>query len=180
MLSIRLSHFHKPATYVGVQAQRLYELVNEAAGLRRGDVLLDLFCGTGTIGLYLAAKARDAAGSSSGSSENSSGSSGNSSSSRASSETSSCSAGSGSTRSSGSRGSAPVCVVGIDSCEAAVRDARANAELNGLVADAHFVCADLAGGGSLPLLAGREELPHVDVVVTGVYGSWWVGGFAEG
>lgn len=38
------------------QAEVLYRLVREAAGLRpsRQDVLLDLYCGTGTIGLSLA------------------------------------------------------------------------------------------------------------------------------
>ena len=40
----------------------LYRLVEEAAGLNAGDTLLDLFCGTGTIGLSLAHRAREVLG----------------------------------------------------------------------------------------------------------------------
>jgi hypothetical protein len=41
------------------QAEALYRLVGQAAGLAEGgtDVVLDLYCGTGTIGLTLAARA---------------------------------------------------------------------------------------------------------------------------
>ena len=35
------------------QAQRLYEKAGEYAGLSEGEILLDLYCGTGTIGLSL-------------------------------------------------------------------------------------------------------------------------------
>jgi 23S rRNA (uracil1939-C5)-methyltransferase len=37
-----------------LQAERLYDLVRAAAALQRDDVALDLYCGTGTISLYLA------------------------------------------------------------------------------------------------------------------------------
>ncbi len=39
-----------------VQAQRLYKLAAEYADLRAGQILLDLYCGTGTIGLSVADK----------------------------------------------------------------------------------------------------------------------------
>ena len=39
-----------------LQAERLYELVAEFAGLKQGDRLLDLYCGTGSIGICLADK----------------------------------------------------------------------------------------------------------------------------
>ena len=39
------------------QAERLYSLAAEFAGLSGGETVLDLYCGTGTIGLSIAAKA---------------------------------------------------------------------------------------------------------------------------
>jgi len=39
------------------QTEKLYALAAEAAGLTGGEVLLDLYCGTGTIGLSMAAQA---------------------------------------------------------------------------------------------------------------------------
>lgn len=45
-----------PASFYQVntpQAQRLYEKAGEYASLKEGDILLDLYCGTGTIGLSL-------------------------------------------------------------------------------------------------------------------------------
>lgn len=39
------------------QAERLYRLAAEAAALTGGETLLDLYCGTGTIGLTMAAQA---------------------------------------------------------------------------------------------------------------------------
>ncbi len=35
------------------QAEKLYELVKQYAGLTKEDTVLDLYCGTGTIGIYL-------------------------------------------------------------------------------------------------------------------------------
>ena len=43
-------------------AERLYTLAAEAANLCEGDVLMDLYCGTGTIGLSMAKKARKLCG----------------------------------------------------------------------------------------------------------------------
>ncbi len=40
------------------QAERLYRLAAEAAALTGGETLLDLYCGTGTIGLTMAAQAK--------------------------------------------------------------------------------------------------------------------------
>ncbi len=42
------------------QTDRLYRTVDEMAALRGGEIVWDLFCGIGTIGLYLAVKNRDA------------------------------------------------------------------------------------------------------------------------
>src|SRR5262249_48104670 len=77
------------------QAEALFELVRDAASLERGDVLHDLYCGTGAIGLVLARDAGE--------------------------------------------------VVGFEQVSAAVRDARRNAELNG-VANARFVEGDVLAG----------------------------------
>jgi len=44
------------------QAEKLYDLVGEYAGLSGEELLLDLYCGTGTIGLTLAAKAKQLIG----------------------------------------------------------------------------------------------------------------------
>ncbi len=44
------------------QTQRLYALAAEAAGLTGGEVLLDMYCGTGTIGLSMAHRARQVIG----------------------------------------------------------------------------------------------------------------------
>jgi 23S rRNA (uracil1939-C5)-methyltransferase len=41
-----------------LQALRLYEMVREYAALRGGEVVFDLYCGTGTISIFLADKAR--------------------------------------------------------------------------------------------------------------------------
>lgn len=45
-----------------VQAQRLYEKAREYAHLSRDDVLLDLYCGTGTIGLSMAKECKELIG----------------------------------------------------------------------------------------------------------------------
>ncbi|MBR6424373.1 MAG: 23S rRNA (uracil(1939)-C(5))-methyltransferase RlmD [Oscillospiraceae bacterium] len=44
------------------QAERLYALAAEAAGLTGTETLLDLYCGTGTIGLSMAARAKRVVG----------------------------------------------------------------------------------------------------------------------
>jgi 23S rRNA (uracil1939-C5)-methyltransferase len=44
------------------QAERLYEVVRDAAGLRPSDVVYDLYCGTGTISLYLSPYVRKVIG----------------------------------------------------------------------------------------------------------------------
>jgi len=44
------------------QAEKLYALVGEYAGLRGEELLLDLYCGTGTIGLTMASKAKQLIG----------------------------------------------------------------------------------------------------------------------
>ncbi len=44
------------------QAERLFELAAEAAGLREGDTLLDLYCGAGTAGLVMGTGSREIVG----------------------------------------------------------------------------------------------------------------------
>lgn len=44
------------------QAQRLYGIAAELAELKRGETLIDMYCGTGTIGLSMAAKAKSLIG----------------------------------------------------------------------------------------------------------------------
>ena len=44
------------------QAEVLYQLVRDAADLRKEDVLLDLYCGTGAIGLSLARGCKEVIG----------------------------------------------------------------------------------------------------------------------
>lgn len=41
-----------------IQAERLYSLAEEYAGLKSNDILLDLYCGAGTIGLSMASKVK--------------------------------------------------------------------------------------------------------------------------
>lgn len=73
------------------QAEKLYGLAAEAAALTGRETLLDLYCGTGTIGLSMAARAGQ--------------------------------------------------VIGVETVEDAVEDARRNAEENG-IGNARFLCAD--------------------------------------
>ena len=44
------------------QAEKMYELVKKYAALEKEDSLLDLYCGTGTIGLYLSDKCKKVLG----------------------------------------------------------------------------------------------------------------------
>ena len=43
-------------------AERLYETVRNCAGLTGGESVLDLYCGTGSIGIYLSGEAREVIG----------------------------------------------------------------------------------------------------------------------
>lgn len=45
-----------------IQAQKLYERAGEYAGLTGGETVLDLYCGAGTIGLTMAARAKEIIG----------------------------------------------------------------------------------------------------------------------
>jgi len=93
------------------QAERLFEIVEEEARLATGDVLFDLYCGAGTIGLVIG----DGAGS----------------------------------------------VVGLESAPSSVRDARRNAETNG-VAHASFVLGDVLA--EIEAAGTRGPAPQVVVV----------------
>ena len=95
------------------QAERLYQTALDFAGLMPGDVAHDLFCGTGTIALYLARACRR--------------------------------------------------VYGFELEESAVRDARANAELNG-VTNCEFRHVDMKHLGATLADLGPEA--KADVVVT--------------
>ncbi|MCI8554854.1 MAG: 23S rRNA (uracil(1939)-C(5))-methyltransferase RlmD [Clostridiales bacterium] len=92
------------------QAEKLYSLAAQAAGLTGQETVLDLYCGTGTIGLSMAAHAGQ--------------------------------------------------VVGVETVEAAVEDARRNALENG-ISNARFLCAD-AGKAAVELL---QEGVHPDVII---------------
>lgn len=78
-------------------AERLYEIAAQYAK-PDGKIVLDLYCGTGTIGLTMAAKAKK--------------------------------------------------VIGIEIVPSAIKDARQNAEHNGIV-NAEFICADAAAAKTL-------------------------------
>lgn len=93
------------------QAERLYEKAAEYAGLTGEETLLDLYCGTGTIGLSMAHKAKK--------------------------------------------------LIGVEIIEAAVENARENAERNG-VTNAEFLCGDAAKAAAL--LLERGEKPDVVIL----------------
>lgn len=82
------------------QTEVLYKTAVELADLRGGDVVVDAYCGTGTIGLVAAGSMGRAA-----------------------------------------RGGSGISLVGVDSVESSIRDARKNAAHNGME-DAQFVAAD--------------------------------------
>ena len=92
------------------QAERLYRLAADAADLRGDEVLLDLYCGAGTIGLSMADRVRE--------------------------------------------------VIGVESVEPAVQNARHNAAING-IANARFLCGDAAFAAEQL----RREQVRPDVVV---------------
>jgi len=61
VFEISANSFFQTNTY---QAEKLYQLIEEAANLRGdgSEIVLDLFCGTGTIGLTLAKKVKNVYG----------------------------------------------------------------------------------------------------------------------
>jgi 23S rRNA (uracil1939-C5)-methyltransferase len=69
----------------------LYDTIKQFADIRAGDSVIDLFCGTGTIGIYLSTLAKE--------------------------------------------------VIGVESIQSAINDAKANAKLNKVI-NAEFICAD--------------------------------------
>ncbi|WP_283610514.1 23S rRNA (uracil(1939)-C(5))-methyltransferase RlmD [Faecalispora anaeroviscerum] len=93
------------------QAERLYALAGEYAGLTGKETVLDLYCGTGTIGLSMASRAGR--------------------------------------------------VIGVESVEQAVANARENAQLNG-IENAEFLCGDAVEAAQL--LVQRGERPDVVVL----------------
>jgi 23S rRNA (uracil1939-C5)-methyltransferase len=74
------------------QAERLYQITREFAGLDGSQVLYDLYCGTGSIGIFCSRGARK--------------------------------------------------IIGVEVVEAAIADAKENAQLNG-IEDAHFFAGDV-------------------------------------
>lgn len=70
MICVDFSYIHTPQTFTSIipflplASQVLYDSVRVAAGLKpdRSDSLLDLYCGTGTIGLSLARHCRSVVG----------------------------------------------------------------------------------------------------------------------
>jgi 23S rRNA (uracil1939-C5)-methyltransferase len=90
------------------QVEKLYSKALEYAGLTGKEKVLDLYCGTGTIGLCAAPKAEK--------------------------------------------------VIGVEMVEAAVSDAKVNAELNS-IKNAEFICAD--AGEAAKILARRGFRPDV-------------------
>lgn len=93
------------------QAERLYGIARSYAALKKEDTLLDLYCGTGTIGLTMAGDAKR--------------------------------------------------VIGVEIVEQAVRDARENAELNG-IENAEFLCGDASDAAARLKQSG--EAPAVVVL----------------
>lgn len=91
-----------------LQVEKLYSKALEYAGLTGKEKVLDLYCGTGTIGLCAAGKAEK--------------------------------------------------VVGVEVVEAAITDAKINAELN-KIGNAEFICAD--AGEAAKILAERGFRPEV-------------------
>ncbi|MGA9116525.1 MAG: 23S rRNA (uracil(1939)-C(5))-methyltransferase RlmD [Bacteroidota bacterium] len=103
-----------------LQAERLYDRVREMARPHAGDLLYDLYAGTGTIALHLAGDVRE--------------------------------------------------VVGVESSEAAVEDARGNARMNG-VENCRFAAGDLKEwlSGPGPRTAGPPDVVIVDPPRSGMH-----------
>ena len=95
------------------QAEHLVECIREAADLKSGDVLFDLYCGAGTLGLCLAKQQSD------------------------------------------------VRVLGFETVEAAVEDARRNAEANGIL-NAEFRVGDVR---AILEESAEGTLPQADVIL---------------
>ena len=93
------------------QTEKLYEKAREYAAITDNDIILDLYCGTGTIGLSMAKSAKK--------------------------------------------------LIGVEIIEAAVKNARKNAENND-INNAEFICADAAE--SARLLIERGETPDVIII----------------
>lgn len=81
-----------------VQTENLYAIAKEYAGLTGEEILLDLYCGTGTIGLSMAYQAKK--------------------------------------------------LIGVEVIEAAVENARKNAQVNG-IENAEFICGDAASAAEM-------------------------------
>ena len=94
-----------------VQTEKLYAIAKEYAGLTGEEILLDLYCGTGTIGLSMAHQAKK--------------------------------------------------LIGVEVIEAAVDNARKNAQVNG-IENAEFICGDAANAAEM--LEQQGLRPNVIVI----------------
>lgn len=93
------------------QAEKLYTIAKEYAGLTGNEILLDLYCGTGTIGLSMVRQAKK--------------------------------------------------LIGVEVIEAAVENARKNAQENG-IENAEFICGDAAKAAEL--LSQQGLYPNVIII----------------
>lgn len=94
-----------------MQTEKLYAIAKEYAGLTGEEILLDLYCGTGTIGLSMAHQAKK--------------------------------------------------LIGVEVIEAAVDNARKNAQVNG-IENAEFICGDAANAAEM--LEQQGLRPNVIVI----------------
>jgi len=91
-----------------LQAEILYQKVIDLGGIESGNIVYDLFCGTGTIGLFAAHKAGS--------------------------------------------------VLGVDNNESAIKNARTNAEKNGIKNVKYYI------GDVFEVISGRVEKPDIIIV----------------